>query len=270
MGILVRWWLKGLIAFFTTSAFAYEPLKQVVIYGDDSYPPYSYHVNGEAKGIYTEILKVVFSQMDGYSIKIKPIPWKRGLKLLELGRGFALYPPYYYADQRFFISPYSEPILDEQVVVFCRQESIQGRKTANWPEDYFGLTIGINEAFSLGGEAFWDAVAQNKIRTLSAKGNELSLIALYEKQSDCYINDKLSVLWALEDLKISRKVPPNWELVETAMVSHEQGYLGFTNVNPLMYPYKSDFVAQFNSHLKRLKQDGTIDKLISDYLSNRH
>ena len=76
---------------WTTSVFSQI---DVTVYGDDSYPPYSYVENGKLTGIYTAILKKVFSQMPDYNVSIHSIPWKRGLAEIEQGKIFALYPPY--------------------------------------------------------------------------------------------------------------------------------------------------------------------------------
>jgi len=259
-------WLIAAIALWSSYANAYEPPTPVTVYADDSYPPYSYAINGEAKGIYTEILQTIFAQMEAYDVKIQPLPWKRGLKMLELGKGFALYPPYYYANQRFYISPYSEPILDEQVVVFCRPDKVADRQLTSWPDDYLGLTIGINEGFALGGQAFWDAVSQEKLTLRPSKGNEASLLNLYKRRTDCYINDRISIRWYINQMIKDGQIDRDWQLKLGSVVSTEQGYLGFTNQQPELYPYKQDFIMQFNRHLKRLKQDGTIDRLVVDYL----
>lgn len=93
---------------------------KVDIYADDSYPPYSYSENGKLKGIYTDILKKVFSKMSKYKITINPIAWKLGLSYIESGKGFALSPPYHRTKERPYIWPYSIPILDERIIVVCR------------------------------------------------------------------------------------------------------------------------------------------------------
>lgn len=91
--------------------------QRVTIFADDAYPPYSYVENGRAVGIYPEILRAADVLMTEFEIELQPIPWRRGLKLLEAGRIFALLPPYYYPQRRPYIHPYSDPILDEEVVV---------------------------------------------------------------------------------------------------------------------------------------------------------
>ena len=91
--ILLKWTL--ILLLISSQAMAYHPPVKVLVYGDDSYPPYSYGEEGVAKGIYSDILRRVFEEMPGYEVKLVPIPWERGLKMLKVGQGLALYPPYY-------------------------------------------------------------------------------------------------------------------------------------------------------------------------------
>ena len=186
--------------------------------------------------------------------------------MLKSGRGFALFPPYYYADKRLYISPYSKPILNEEVVVFCNNDSVQDRPLSNWPSDYLGLTIGVNEAFALGGNEFWNAVKAGKITVSEAKGSRPSLLKLYEKKIDCYMNDRLSILWEIKRMTTDGLLPEDWKLTLGAVVSAEQGYLGFTTIQPEKYPYKDDFVETFNSILMQLKEKGEIEVIVKAYL----
>lgn len=247
---------------------AYHSPTFVTVYGDNDYAPYSYELEGEAKGVYVDILRAAFKKMPDYRVNIVLIPWKRGLKMLEAGKGFALFPPYYYANQRPYISPYSEPILAEEVAVFCNDEKVDGRELSNWPAGYKGLKIGVNESFALGGDDFWQAVNKGEIKVESAKGNRANIINLYKQRTDCYVNDRLSILWEVKQLMQKGDISNNWGLTDGQSVSSEFGYLGFTNVQLDNYPYKDDFVEQFNRSLIQLKQDGTVKTIISKYTLN--
>ena len=78
----------------TTMASAAE---KVVVYGDDSYPPYTYLDAATKKpmGIYVEILQAVFAKMVDYEVTIELVPWKNALNKVETGSGLAMFPPYY-------------------------------------------------------------------------------------------------------------------------------------------------------------------------------
>ncbi|WP_244225121.1 substrate-binding periplasmic protein [Vibrio aquaticus] len=256
-------WILLTTAF--TSGVSYgSTLTPVTIYGDDSYAPYSYNSFGQAKGIYVDILKMVFEKMPDYNVTIKLVPWKRGLKMLEVGQAFALFPPYYYDDKRFYISPYSKPILKEEVTVYCNK-AIAHNSNSNWPSDYLGLTVGINESFSLGGREFWIAARRGDITVKEAKGNQANIINLYNKQTACYMNDRLSILWEIKQLTQTGMISPDWEVTSGPVISGEYGYLGFTNVGIENFPYKKAFITQFNQQLEQVKQSGKIEAIIKRY-----
>lgn len=64
----------------------------VTVYADAGYHSYSYAgKDGEAAGLYAEIVKVAFSRMKRYRVRIMPVPWKRGIAMLKSGAAFALY-----------------------------------------------------------------------------------------------------------------------------------------------------------------------------------
>jgi len=250
---------------FSAPSFSYHPPTKVVVLGDSGYPPYSYVHNGKPSGIYVDILQAVFKTMPQYQVEIRLLPWKRGLKMLEVGEGFALFPPYYYPDQRLYISPYSSPILTEEVAVFCSSNIAEKRTLASWPNDYLGLTIGINESFSLGGREFWQAVKNGEIRIKEAQTNRDNILNLYNNMTDCYINDRISILWEVKQLTLEGVLPSSWSISNGLSISSEQGYVGFTNINPERFPYKDDFIFEFNKGLEKVKKDGTLNSILTFY-----
>lgn len=244
-----------------TSATEKTPI-EVLVYAEDGYPPYSYVEAGEARGIYTEIMKLAFARMPSYRVTIEPIPWKRGLALIESGRGFAFYPPYY-RPERLFIKLYSIPILKESVAVFCRNE-ILVRRRPNWPEDYYGLIVGVNRGYRVGGDKFWAAVSSGKILVDEAGNNRQNILKLLAGRVDCYVSDRLSVLW--EHARLSQEKPQKGDrpgaLVEGAVVSSEHGYLVFTDTDQGRFPFKEQFLADFNAVIRRMQEQGEIDRIV--------
>nr|WP_279459262.1 hypothetical protein [Aeromonas veronii] len=78
---------------------------RVEILADAAYPPYSWQEGEEVRGIYADIIREVTSAMPDYEVVLKPMPWRRGLSMVEQGgclRHFstllhARYPPLYVA-----------------------------------------------------------------------------------------------------------------------------------------------------------------------------
>lgn len=241
----------------------------VTVYADDGYPPYSYAEDGKALGIYNDILRKAFSRMNGYKIIIDPVPWRRGLLYVENGTGFAISPPYYRPNERPFMHPYSVPILDEEVVAFCRPETLQ-TKRQRWPEDYYGLTVGRNFGFLLGGQSLTEAVQEGKIMLEEARGTRENILKLLEGRIDVYINDRMSVLAEFNKIKEEMVRYRNANIEEGALVSREKGYLGFTATDKGRFLFKEDFLKKFNAIIEDMKKNGEIKSITETYIKREH
>jgi polar amino acid transport system substrate-binding protein len=240
----------------------------VTILCDAGYPPYSYAENGEAKGLYSDILREAFMRMPGYRVSIRPVPWPRGLAELARGSSFALFPPYHRPDERPWMD-YSLPILEERVVTFVRSESVQQRALRDFPSAYAGLRIGLNRGFSVIVDPQYDLMLANGLlEQRFVKDNRTSLLQLKQGRIDVYINDRLSILWELQRMK-SEGLTGNgldW-LVEGTTLSSEHGHLGYTRINTQAYPYKDDFKRRLDAALTELQSDGSIERLTRRYSS---
>ena len=74
-----------------------EPI-DVTIHVDGNYQPYSYRdEDGNAAGVYVEILREAFSRLEDFSVTLKPVPWDRGKLIMEEGKGLGLAPAFFMA-----------------------------------------------------------------------------------------------------------------------------------------------------------------------------
>lgn len=241
----------------------------VTIYADEGYPPYSYSHLGKPAGLYYEIVKTALARMDGYKVEIKTVPWKRGMALLESGTGFALYPPYMNTKDEPWTWPYSLPLYEEHVIAICRKDVIHHKLPMKWPVDFYGLRIGNNAGFNVGGADFLQAVKAGKIRMLEAKDNQSNLLKLGLKRLDCYINDRQSILWTKKALMrdgLYDEGGAHAELVEAAVIGVEQGFLGFTDRDNGKFPFKTDFAKKFDAIIYQMKRTGEIDRISHRFL----
>ncbi|WP_163833693.1 substrate-binding periplasmic protein [Spartinivicinus ruber] len=262
--------MKGLVVWCwaTLIAISVHAEQPVTVFADDSYPPYSYVHNGKVTGIYTDILREAFDQMTSYQVDIRPTPWKRGLKFLEQGVGFALYPPYLRKKARPYIAPYSTPILAEQLVVVCREEVFANGPRPDWPYDYIGLTIGRNSGFEAFSVDFWRLVASDKIKAESAGGNRMNLLKIAKNRIPCYVNDKLSIFWELQQMEKEGVYEPatHGRIIQGVIISAEWGHVGYTNQGGGRFPFKTDFVKQLDIILKKMKSSGRVKEIVERYV----
>lgn len=226
--------------------------QQVTVYGENAYVPYAFLKGDTPNGIYVEILKKAFSKMDGYDVTIELVPWKRALNLVETGRGFACFAPYYRPKQRPWISPWSEPIIKEGFAAYCRKDVLSSPRP-NWPADYKDLEIGIISGYAVPNK--------EELSIQEADDNEVNLKKVMAGRIDCFVNDDASVRYSMKQMNI-----PAGKVAKGTQISNENGYLGFSKANTA--PYKDDFVKKFNAVIKEMKSSGEIDKIVSDYLGS--
>lgn len=240
----------------------------VTVYADEGYPPYSYEENGRPAGIYYEIVKAAAARLPGYKVTIETLPWKRGMGLIARGTGFALFPPYMNLKDEPWTWPYSLPLFDEHVVAVCRKDVVAGKGTMHWPRDFYGLTIGNNAGFIVGGAEFDRAVADGKIHIEEGRDNRINILKLGAKRIDCYINDRVSILWTRQLLAkegLYHEGDGHPQLVESAVIGHENGFLGFTDRDNGKFPYKTDFVQKFDAVIYQMKRHGEIERIAADF-----
>lgn len=253
------------MALLSQATRAAPPAIAVTILCDSGYPPYSYAENGQAKGLYTDILRAAFARMPAYQVSIQPVPWQRGLEQLEHGKAFALYPPYYRPQERPWMD-YSQPILAETRVIVVAHWVANVRNPADFPGAYAGLRIGLNAGFSPPSDLPTKQMIRRGQLTLErARDNNANLLKLKLGRIDAYINDRLSILWTLQQLRQSGELPAEAFFVEGATLSHEQGYLGFTNRDQGTFDYKADFIRSLNAALVELEREGVIEQLSAGY-----
>ena len=224
----------------------------VTIFGDKSYPPYSYIEDGEAKGIYVEVFREAFERMPDYSVNFKMIPWRRMVKGVKSGEYVAFFPPYY-SDERTSWINYSTPILAEQVVVFGKKEKLLDK--VKWPEDFYGSTIGLNNGYGIevmGGKVFLQAT-QNGTITLKHAGDNVTNLKMLEKNRiDFYINDKLTDISQYEGL------------AKGVVAADNFSYLGFTKKTE-NFPFLPDLITKFNAVIEQMKSEGFIKNMANKY-----
>jgi polar amino acid transport system substrate-binding protein len=262
----MKFWLTSLISVLCASAQAADI--PVTIYADAGYPPYAYEKDGKPAGLYYDIVRAAVGHMQGYKVEIQPVPWKRGMALLRTGTGFALYPPYMNTKDEPWTWPYSLPLYEEHVVAVCRKDVLAVKPRKRWPEDFYGLTIGNNAGFIVGGEAFDQAVRARQLRVEEAKDSETNIVKLGLRRIDCYINDRLSIQWTLNQLKAQGKYDEGGmhaSVAEAAVIAVKQGFLGFTDRDNGKYIYKNDFVKQFDNAISLMKRSGEMDAITRNF-----
>lgn len=246
--------VKLLISFLLV--FSMHSSWSISIVGDDAYPPYSFKDKGKVTGIYTDIIRQAMSSMKNPA-DISVMPWKRGLSGLKMKNIDALYPPYNRPKQRPYMS-YSTDILDETLVIVCNSKVSDRLKS--FPNDYQGISLGKNAGFAPGSTVD-DAVKNKILKIYEAKGMSANLKKLINNRIDCYVNDRLSILYELKKMT-GRGEYDGSSIVETHVLGVEKGYLA---INKAASADVKAFITKFNEVIEGMKSSGKIDEIITRY-----
>jgi polar amino acid transport system substrate-binding protein len=235
--------------------------EKVVLYGDENYAPYSYVEKGQFKGMYVDILEKAAEKLKpAYDITLQPVPWKRGLADLEFGSSFALFPPGL-KRERTYIDLYSVPIYRETVAIFCN-DAVMAKPRSRFPEDFNGLTIGVNLGFLLS-DRLMQSVKAGTVKTESAKNNDANLKKLASRRIDCFASDRAAALHATRQLE-TYFAASGFKLQEAVELSGEDTFIGYSGKNNPAY--KADFIAKMDAALETMKRNGQLTKIVAGYL----
>ncbi|HDQ4563234.1 MULTISPECIES: ABC transporter substrate-binding protein [Pseudomonas] len=163
---------------------------------------------------------------------------------------------------------YSDPILAENLIGLISPALVGSRNFADFPTSWAGMRIGLNSGFAgAHNPQFHDMIDNGELDLSYARTNRINLLKLLHGRIDAYINDRRSIMWELELMHkeglISR--PESARFVWGPALSTEHGYLGYTNVKTEAYPYKADFMKQFNQALAQIIKEGAVEKLLHQY-----
>jgi polar amino acid transport system substrate-binding protein len=241
---------------------------QVTIHVDDAYQPYSYRGGqGEARGIYIDILKIAFSRMTGFKVTMEPVPWKRGKLMMEKGEGFALAPAFFHGHDWPYLYPYSLPFAHETIISVCHARQLV-KPRSNWPADYTGLRVGNVEGFDgWGGDEFYALVRQGKIHYEEAKGSLENILKLGMGRVDCIMMEEnafdleYAVLQKNGDYDASRF----HSLKKAAFIGADPVYIGYSKlaIESGRYPYHRAFRQAFDSEIYKMSRSGEIRRILS-------
>lgn len=234
---------------------------RVLIYGDAAYPPYSYVEQGQFRGLYVEALREIAQGLaPDYEIELRPVPWRRGLRMLEQGEALVLFPPYRRAERE-YIARYSPPLLTETVVLVCR-EGLQPLPRS-FPAQFAGLRIGVNAGFALS-DGLVEARQKGLVQVEDAVDSLANLRKLQLGHLDCYANDRRAIALSLQLL--NQQLRPGQQalrLNEATELSAETVHLAYGQAGLERLP--PGFIARLDAAIAAYVQRGGMERLLRRY-----
>lgn len=243
---------------------------RVTLHGDADYFPYSYVKGNVLRGLYPEIIRKVDERLPDYEIVLEPIPWRRGLVMLEEGEAFGLFPPYRFEAERPYIKPYSAPLGSENLVIVCREDRLPSDFKGRWPEDYKGMTVSVNLGFAVQSKPFWASIHNGSVKRAEFPSNSENLIQLAAFGSvDCYANDRnaISASYArlvkrFGDGTAERDLAP---IRETTVLSPQTAHIGYAARYAEHFAYGADFIKLFDEALREFQASPEYESFVTKF-----
>ncbi|XYK81771.1 MAG: substrate-binding periplasmic protein [Labrenzia sp.] len=222
---------------------------------DEAYPPYMMKSDNKPAGILTDIVLAAAERMEGYGdLLLEALPWPRAVKLTEVGRAQGLVGAYYQPEARPWVQAYSEPLLVEQVGIYCRK----GIANPDWayPTDYKGLIFGNNYSFETPGHQFFTMVEAGDITLEEALTTEQNLMKVDLGRADCYVQERLVAEKVIRDNQLNNVEFIGIASEERSMVAYPKAWEG---------PGAKSFIEAFDEVIIEMRQDGTIEMIIAGH-----
>jgi len=250
----------------------------ITIHTYDVLPPLAFkNEKGVLTGVYIEIVKKAISRMPDYSVSFLVLPWSRAKINAKNGHAFAILPPYFHAHdwltdtepKRPYLWPYSLPLFTQKDVVIC-DEGVKVKENAKYPDDYEGLDFVMWRGDGRAGVKFDKMVKEGKIKVTLLKDVKSTVRFLLKGRADCTIASKLPFAWYVKQIKKNDNLAKNRRgiiLKEHSIISSNDGYLGYTDVNDeINFPYKKEFSLQFDIEVYKMKKSGEIQKIVDQFI----
>lgn len=250
--------LKTLFSVFLliNSLFAIAESKIKLTNGE--WPPYMSE-NYKHKGLVSHIVEEVF-KAEGITVEYGFFPWKRAFKEAEQGKewqGSVGWSKNAEREQTFF---YTEPIIELKDVFFHRKDLQFDWKTIDDLKNYkIGASIGY-----FYGKDFEDAEKSKKIKVSRISKDENNLKKLAAGKIDLF-PATLEVGYELIADKLS-------EGTKNVLTNHPRP-VRTTNYHLIINKKIKDaqkYVDAFNSGLKKLKESGKYEQLLSDSIDGKY
>ncbi len=227
-----------------------EPLKLVT---GNEYPPFT-DENLPNGGMITEIVQTVFDHL-GYAADITFAPWRRGYDETNAGRYAATFP--YVKDQkRMQDFLYSDPIYTITDRFFVRQDFPRKFRT---DEDLQGLTACKPLGYSL--DEIKHLLAQDIITLTRATQMTNCFRMLARGRVDLLpINEHVG--WSMIQELYGPEGRQKFHVLEKLLKEH-----GLYLIISKTFPNGEVLMQTFNKGLQHLREDGTLDDIISRHLT---
>jgi polar amino acid transport system substrate-binding protein len=224
-------------------------LSEMVITFDQANPPFMYDRSGNATGLYPAIIAEAFRRMNE-PFTLRALPWQRALSGADAGHWGV--GGLYMNQQRLWKYDYSEPIYEERLMVYA----LKGKEFPfSSIDDLTGKKVGVMRGWTYG-DAFDQAVAEGRIDAEPVNSDKANIGRLLLGRVDAILAAPETVRLMLDELD------PHDQIVELPVPMQSiKTFLSFPKSSEM-----HDVLKRFNKELSRMREDGTIDRLVREHM----
>ncbi|KXT80937.1 amino acid ABC transporter substrate-binding protein [Streptococcus oralis] len=229
--------------------------KTIVVATAGDIPPFDYEENGNLTGYDVEVLKAIDEKLPNYEVQFQKTAWESIFPGIDAGRYQAAANNLSYTKERAEKYLYSLPIAKNPLVLVSQKsqsltslDQIAGKTTQD--------DTGTSTAKLV---TDWNQEHASTPATIDYSGEDVGkrLFDLANGEFDFLIFDKISVEKIIKDRGLDLAV------VELESSNNPNNYIVFGSD-------QEDFKKEFDTALKGLYQDGTLEKLSNIYLGGSY
>ncbi len=216
------------------------------------YPPYQYIEDGIIKGCAYEIIEEVFKRL-GYNFDMEIIPWSRALYSLQNGKADAVFTIYKTEEREKYLDFTKEVLINQEIALF----KLKGSRIdfngdfRSVREKVIGTVYSVNY-----GMKFDKALIDLSLQTVDSVDGEANFRNLLFNRVDLLINNVAGANYLIDMLDIHSKVEIIYPVIEAV-----PSFLAFSKHHDY-----SGLKFEYEEELKKLKQDGTYNKILAKYI----
>lgn len=218
---------------------------------DEPYPPYTYgELGGQVSGgIGVEIVKELFNRL-GVEVEFELVPWKRALKMVEVGRADGTNLLMHTVDRERYLV-FTDTVLEVRELFHYRADRINAFEWETF-NDLKRYTIGLVNGYTYGDD-FLTAIDRLKLKVEYAESSVLALRKLFAGRVDLFLENEPVVKALVADNTAWKGV------FKTASkpVSTFNFHLSFSKRSPAV-----KLLPDINRVIAEMKQDGSIDRIV--------
>ena len=222
-----------------------------VLFVTSNYEPYVIQQDSEASGIFPDIIKAVFDEIN-LEVKFEFQPWKRGEHTVVTGKAFATFP-YLIRQERTEKFDFSDPVIFFFPKFFYMKERFPNGFAWNTLKDFHPYNMGGILGFWYE-KSFQDAGLKVQYVTTDLQ----NIHKLTRDRIDFTLIDEL-VGWSL----IKEAYPE--QVTAFAVAQKPESTDAFHIMVSRNYPNANVLLKKFNEGLKTIKNNGTFHEILQQY-----